>query len=735
MSVRWKRLDLDNLDAIMLEVDEVIDKYRECLVEDGTEGTPTKRLKRSIDVRLLQLDRFVRKHSEDARIHLLELLQSKLRKALTGDVVDAAGGAYEKITLTSFDADETAGYGSMGEELGRPGAELQTPARAGGAGSEASPAPAGGALSPEQRRIVQQQDELRAQQEALDKQRELLAKHHDERKARLVQREMAKTSLTNASMASMAQVAEAEAEPAAAADAGSLDLSRAHTDRIRQQQALLQQQEDMLAQLREQQQLMQDQLNVDAPGPPSSSAGAHGSPAPSQATKPPAFDGPLPNGYELKTRPPPGLNSTLTGVRKRGRVLIREYLVTLTPQQYAELRERRKQLMSGKATGASNFALKPFLKRGSGKPAYSTASKKPAYQRQATYESPYLNSNGPYVDSSWLDHHFRKDEPRKWVSSRGFERIINPTPVSVPLLSATAPRPRAPPAAAVTATRTMATGCGVLGHGWTTSEVFAAAAGRRALSTAAVAGVAALARPSVSRPAVTAGGWPRAPARTMFVRTEATPNPASLKFLPTEPLMEAGARPVEFNNLGEGRASPLASSLFLIPGVKSVFFAADFVTVTKDETAEWATLKPEIFAALMDFFASGAPLFREGEAAPADSSAADTEPQDDDSEVVLMIKELLDTRIRPSVQMDGGDVVYRGFSDDGVVFLQLKGSCQGCPSSSVTLKQGIQGLLMHFIPEVEAVEEVSDELDEVNMEAFMKLEAEMEAKRAATAAE
>lgn len=153
--------------------------------------------------------------------------------------------------------------------------------------------------------------------------------------------------------------------------------------------------------------------------------------------------------------------------------------------------------------------------------------------------------------------------------------------------------------------------------------------------------------------------------------------------------------------------SPLARQLFRIDGVKSVFLGPDFITITRsDENMEWKVIKPDVFAAIMDFFTSGLPVVSED-----GKLNADTAPSDDDDEVVAMIKELLDTRIRPTVQDDGGDVLYRGF-EDGVVKLKLQGSCTSCPSSIVTLKNGIQNMLQFYVPEVESVEQVKEEEEE-----------------------
>ncbi|XP_042277585.1 NFU1 iron-sulfur cluster scaffold homolog, mitochondrial [Thunnus albacares] len=204
--------------------------------------------------------------------------------------------------------------------------------------------------------------------------------------------------------------------------------------------------------------------------------------------------------------------------------------------------------------------------------------------------------------------------------------------------------------------------------------------------------------------------WPQnphwiVPGRTMFVQTQDTPNPNSLKFLPGRIVLEEGT--MNFAGPRDAYSSPLARQLFRIDGVKSVFFGPDFITITKaDENMEWKVIKPDVFAAIMDFFTSGLPVVNEDS-----KPSADTAPSDDDDEVVAMIKELLDTRIRPTVQDDGGDVLYRGF-EDGVVKLKLQGSCTSCPSSIVTLKSGIQNMLQFYVPEVESVEQVKDEEEE-----------------------
>ncbi len=181
----------------------------------------------------------------------------------------------------------------------------------------------------------------------------------------------------------------------------------------------------------------------------------------------------------------------------------------------------------------------------------------------------------------------------------------------------------------------------------------------------------------------------------MFIQTEATPNPATLKFLPGQAVLEQGTADFATRELAD--RSPLAARLFEVDGVTGVFLASDFVSVTKADMAEWHVLKPAVLGALMSHFASGQPALAEG-AVTAETAA-------DDDEIVAQIKELLDTRVRPSVAQDGGDIVYRGF-EDGVVYLHMQGACSGCPSSTATLKMGIENLLRHYIPEVVGVEAV-----------------------------
>ncbi|XP_072288856.1 NFU1 iron-sulfur cluster scaffold homolog, mitochondrial isoform X2 [Eucyclogobius newberryi] len=195
------------------------------------------------------------------------------------------------------------------------------------------------------------------------------------------------------------------------------------------------------------------------------------------------------------------------------------------------------------------------------------------------------------------------------------------------------------------------------------------------------------------------------PERGMFVQTQDTPNPNSLKFLPGCSVLDSGT--MDFAGPRDAFCSPLARQLFRIDGVKSVFFGPDFITITKaDSEMEWRVIKPDVFATIMDFFTSGLPVVNEDI-----KPNPDTAPSDEDDEVVAMIKELLDTRIRPTVQEDGGDVLYRGF-EDGVVKLKLQGSCTSCPSSIVTLKSGIQNMLQFYVPEVDSVEQVWDDDNE-----------------------
>ncbi len=191
-------------------------------------------------------------------------------------------------------------------------------------------------------------------------------------------------------------------------------------------------------------------------------------------------------------------------------------------------------------------------------------------------------------------------------------------------------------------------------------------------------------------------------ALTMFIETETTPNPATLKFLPGEQVMAASTR--EFTNDEEAEASPLAAALFSLGDVTGVFFGRDFISVTAAPGVDWSALKGQVVSVLLDHFVSGAPLFAGPDASGIAVATDDADYGEDpaDADVVAQIKELIETRVRPAVANDGGDIVYRGFRE-GVVYLQMQGSCSGCPSSSATLKQGIEGLLKHYVPEVSEV--------------------------------
>ena len=184
----------------------------------------------------------------------------------------------------------------------------------------------------------------------------------------------------------------------------------------------------------------------------------------------------------------------------------------------------------------------------------------------------------------------------------------------------------------------------------------------------------------------------------MFIQTEATPNPATLKFIPGEPVVTGAPR--DFRTADEADVSPLAARLFTVNGVTGVFLGADFITVTKSD-GDWQHLKPAILGVIMEHYLSGAPVLNEGDADMPTEEFFD----EGDEEIVSTIKELLDTRVRPAVAQDGGDITFHGFKE-GVVFLQMKGACQGCPSSTATLKHGIENLLRHFIPEVAEVRPV-----------------------------
>jgi Fe-S cluster biogenesis protein NfuA len=181
----------------------------------------------------------------------------------------------------------------------------------------------------------------------------------------------------------------------------------------------------------------------------------------------------------------------------------------------------------------------------------------------------------------------------------------------------------------------------------------------------------------------------------LFIQTEQTPNPSTLKFLPGRVVMEKGT--VDFADADAAQSSPLAKRLFAVEGVERVFLGADFVTVSKASDKDWQMLKPSILGGIMEHYTSGEPVIA-GESGSAAHGATD-----EDDEVVAQIKELLETRVRPAVAQDGGDIVFQDFRD-GVVYLHMQGSCSGCPSSTATLKMGIENLLKHYVPEVVEVQ-------------------------------
>lgn len=187
----------------------------------------------------------------------------------------------------------------------------------------------------------------------------------------------------------------------------------------------------------------------------------------------------------------------------------------------------------------------------------------------------------------------------------------------------------------------------------------------------------------------------------MFIQTESTPNPDTLKFLPGIAVMDGGT--ADFRSAEAADNSPLASALFTINHVTGVFFGSDFVTITKAESAEWSQLKPAVLTTLMEHFVSGKPVMGK---ADAHDAADDAEFKEEDAELVKQIRELLDTRVRPAVAMDGGDIIFRGYMD-GIVKLELHGACSGCPSSTITLKHGIENMLKHYVPEIQSVEQVA----------------------------
>ncbi|KAJ2881161.1 hypothetical protein GGI21_000644 [Coemansia aciculifera] len=224
----------------------------------------------------------------------------------------------------------------------------------------------------------------------------------------------------------------------------------------------------------------------------------------------------------------------------------------------------------------------------------------------------------------------------------------------------------------------------------------------------------------------------------MFIQTATTPNEDALQFIPGVPVLgssDDGAttansmRTVEYNSPREGLRSPLATRLFAIEGVKGIMYGSDFVTVRKDSDHPWQLMKPDIYAAIMDHFSSGRALIREDSISDGTSTGA---AEVEDSEIVSEIKELLESRVRPAIQEDGGDLDFVSFDEgSGIVKIRLRGACRGCSSSSVTLKHGVEGMLSYYIPEVTGVENVGDELEVQANKEFSKLEAKLEEKSAA----
>ena len=193
--------------------------------------------------------------------------------------------------------------------------------------------------------------------------------------------------------------------------------------------------------------------------------------------------------------------------------------------------------------------------------------------------------------------------------------------------------------------------------------------------------------------------------RPMFIQTEDTPNPLTLKFLPGRDVAGPGATPVEFTRGSDVSSAPLAEMLFMIPDVSRLMFGSDFISVTKSEDSQWKHLRPAVLGAIMDFFVAGG--------VPMAEQIARAEPEErtyegETAEIVEQIKELIELRVRPAVAQDGGDIVFRHFEeDDGTVFLEMRGACAGCPSSTMTLKHGIENLLKHYVPEVTRVEQAA----------------------------
>uniref|UniRef100_A0A914YT76 NFU1 iron-sulfur cluster scaffold homolog, mitochondrial n=1 Tax=Panagrolaimus superbus TaxID=310955 RepID=A0A914YT76_9BILA len=211
--------------------------------------------------------------------------------------------------------------------------------------------------------------------------------------------------------------------------------------------------------------------------------------------------------------------------------------------------------------------------------------------------------------------------------------------------------------------------------------------------------------------------------RNLFIRVEETPNPLTLKFLPGEKILENSSRTYEFSSASGAKQSPLAIQLFRVEGVKNVFFGEDFISITKQsEDEDWGVMKPNIFATIMDYIQSGKPVITDLETLESQPTDTTIMPEDDD--VVAMIKELLESRIKPMVQEDGGDVIFKGY-EDGVVKLKLQGACTGCPSSSITLKSGIKNMMQFYVPEIQDVVEIKDEADQLIEDELKKFETKL----------
>ena len=188
----------------------------------------------------------------------------------------------------------------------------------------------------------------------------------------------------------------------------------------------------------------------------------------------------------------------------------------------------------------------------------------------------------------------------------------------------------------------------------------------------------------------------------MFIQTEQTPNPQTLKFLPGKVVMSEGT--AFYQNVAEADDSPFAKRLFSVDGVEGVFFGSDFITITKNENFDWQVMKPSVLGSIIDHFNSNEMTIEKSDNKEADKISTNNV---DDSDIVKQIKELLDTRVRPAVAMDGGDIIYNNF-EDGIVYLKMQGACSGCPSSTATLKMGIENMLKHYIPEVQEVRPVDE---------------------------